>query len=63
MVRAKLHIICGNCGSNEFFTFKIDPFGKEIEGDKIYLYKPAVHITCGNCATLHFLSDIMEEKE
>lgn len=27
MARAKLHIICGNCGCNDMFTFKIIPNG------------------------------------
>lgn len=53
MVVAKLHIICGNCGSTDLAYHR-----KEVdeEGDHSYL-------ECKDCATLHFLSDINDEGE
>lgn len=59
MVMARLHIICGNCGCNDEFTFKIVPdmndrgFGEPLE--------PAVCITCANCSTVHTLDDTITE--
>ena len=59
MVMSKLHIICGNCGSNDELTFYIDPKGHDIsEGES--KFEPAVFIACGNCSTLHDLSDFIE---
>ncbi len=58
MARAKLHIICGNCGCNEEIAFVIDPTGYcDYEG----VEHPAVFISCGNCATLHDLADTIKE--
>ena len=45
MVRARLHIICGNCGNNEGFTFKVDQ--DEESGH------PSVSIKCPDCSTIH----------
>jgi hypothetical protein len=59
MARARLHIICGNCGCNDMFTHRIDPEGKDVD-DKLL---PAVFIFCGNCATLHDLEDNSKEEE
>lgn len=53
MARARLHLICGNCGCNDMFSHVIDPTGHDIRG----VLFPAVFISCGNCATLHDLSD------
>lgn len=59
MAHSKLHIICGNCGSDEFLSFKINPKGNcDNEGVEY----PAVFISCGNCSTLHDLADFVEEK-
>ncbi len=57
---SKLHIICGNCGSNDDFTFSIDTKGHDItEGES--KFEPAVLISCGNCSSLHDLSDFIED--
>jgi len=48
MVNAKLHIICGNCGSNDNFSLTNDEGG--------------LAIACGNCATLHFLDSLMPKE-
>jgi uncharacterized Zn finger protein len=53
MVMAKLHIICGNCGSNDMFEYKIDKDAKDF-GDR---FEEGVYIKCDNCGTLHSLDD------
>lgn len=58
MVRARLHVICGNCGCNDMFTYKIDPEGHDVDGQLL----PAVTLCCGNCATLHDLADNAREE-
>ena len=59
MVNARLHIICGNCGCNDMFTFRIDPKGHDISDDEPK-FEPAVYVSCKNCTTLHDLSDKAE---
>ena len=65
MANSKLHIICGNCGSNDDLMFRIVKDGHDIttfanEPE----FEPAVFITCRNCSTLHDLSDTIDvEKE
>lgn len=52
MANTKLHIICGNCGCNNEFTYQImddedlnaDPFQRVI-------------IICNNCHTIHDVLD------
>lgn len=58
MARARLHIICGNCGCNDEFTFHIDPKGNDY-GDR---FEPSVVIVCHNCSTLHSLDTTINEK-
>ena len=53
MANARLHIICGNCGSNNMFEYKIDT---DIDDDTQQKYK-RVYIICNNCSTLHSLDD------
>ncbi len=53
MVRARLHLICGNCGSADQWEHKV-----EIEPDEEDLTPQyAVYIACNNCNTLHSLED------
>jgi len=60
MARSRLHIICGNCGCNDEFEWKIVDTGRDIsEGEENYLSE--VYITCKNCATLHSLSNFIPE--
>ena len=47
MVNARLHIICGNCGSTELIF-------RESEG--VGIDKIDSCFACYNCATLHFLT-------
>lgn len=57
MVNARLHIICGNCGGNNYFTFQIVPENKECEElETVYLW-------CENCGTLHNIRDNSKPKE
>lgn len=58
MARARLHMICGNCGCNDEFEYQIDPDGHDYGEHK----KPAVWIWCNNCSTLHDLIDNAKEK-
>jgi len=60
MVRARLHIICGNCGCNDMFRFQIHLKGRcDNDGTE----HPSVAIRCGNCSTIHTLSTTIKEKE
>ncbi len=59
MARAKLHVICGNCGCNDEFEYRIVKDGLDY-GDGTF--DDAVHIICNNCTTLHELSDTIKIK-
>ena len=63
MARARLHIICGNCGCNNMFEYEIVPDGHDVTTDNEPEFKPAVFIKCGNCSTIHDLWDTIPEKE
>ena len=58
MAHAKLHMICGNCGSNDQFTYKIVI---DYDDDKEQHY-PRISIACNNCSTLHCLEDNATEE-
>ena len=60
MARARLHIICGNCGCNDSFEFK-HVEAEFIEEEKIN--NETTWITCKNCSTIHDLADNAEFKE
>lgn len=62
MANAKLHLICGNCGCNDMFTYEIVKDGHDITEDKPK-FKDAVFLSCGNCYTLHDLEDNAEDKK
>ena len=49
MVRARLHLICGNCGNSEGFKHEIK---KDEE-----LGHLSVSIKCPDCATIHWLDE------
>lgn len=57
MVMARLHVICGNCGSNNDFEYE---HGESFIGcdDEQLQWKTA--IICRNCATRHQLDDNAE---
>lgn len=58
MARARLHLICGNCGCNDSWSYRIVPNGHDING----VLSPAVFLTCDNCTTLHDLADNAKDK-
>ena len=62
MAHSRLHIICGNCGCDNDFIFRIDPEGHDISAGCTE-FEPAVFIKCLNCATLHDLSDFITEEK
>ena len=54
MVNARIHIICGNCGSKDlYYSYSEYP---EEDYDPVYL-------KCTNCSTLHFPSEYNERQE
>ena len=59
MAHAKLHMICGNCGCNDMFEFKVDKQGRDY-GD---YFLEEVYIGCKNCSTSHALSDNAKSEE
>lgn len=59
MVRARLHMICGNCGCNDEFEYKTIP--KLIDDEDNLTDSVEVKITCRNCSTIHSLEDNAKE--
>jgi hypothetical protein len=49
MVRARLHLICGNCGCNHEWTWK--------HRDANEFDPETVSIICNNCHTIHSIDD------
>ena len=58
MVAAKLHIICGTCGGDDF-EYKHDEYPCNAEETELQ-YETT--ITCKNCSTIHWLNDNAENK-
>lgn len=58
MVCAKLHLICGNCASNDKFKWRIVKDGIHYK-DNTFDDSPC--IICENCHTIHFLDHMMEK--
>ena len=54
MARARLHLICGNCGCPDEWKWQHVP--KEKVGDDV-MQDEDVFLTCCNCSTLHSLND------
>jgi RNase P subunit RPR2 len=59
MAHARLHIICGNCGADDMFKYKICTQLND-ETDEEY---EMVYISCRNCEILHNLEDNAEKEE
>lgn len=55
MVQARLHIICGNCGCSDMFSFHVEPEVEASEADGVE--GVSVFIICNNCSTLHSLAN------
>lgn len=60
MARARIHIICGNCGCNDEWTWKIKKDDVDLDGEN---FEDDVYLTCGNCATIHSLWGIMPKED
>ena len=54
MVRARIHIICGNCGCNDEWELEIDTYPDDEIEDK---ENTSVVLCCKNCSTLHHLEE------
>jgi len=59
MVSAKLHVICGNCGSAKDFDYKHDDVAPDADEKTL---QSETSITCKNCSTIHSLNDNAENK-
>lgn len=59
MVKARLHIICGNCGCN-------DEWDLEVLRDYTCLgdgkFEDTARLICNNCLTRHYLDEYRSEK-
>jgi hypothetical protein len=53
MAHTRLHMICGNCGQNDMFDYRISTEINDNTNEKYQL----VYIGCTNCNTLHVLDD------
>ncbi len=53
MANARLHMICGNCGSNDQFEHHISIEIDDDTGQDTHV----IYIVCNNCHTLHDLED------
>lgn len=66
MVHARLHIICGNCGSNKDLSYKIDltalDDGSTDKNGKS-IFKPDCYIYCKNCSTVHSIDSELPQKD
>lgn len=60
MTKAKLHIICGNCGCNDKFKLMITRDGDDITIASP-LFEDAAVVICQNCGTHHDLKDNAED--
>jgi len=56
MARARLHIICGNCGCSDEWRLLLTRNGDDVTDDEP-AFKDAACLSCQNCATLHSLKD------
>ena len=60
MARARLHLICGNCGCNDEWEWE---HAKEIEIASDEFEPEDVYLSCKNCATLHSLNNNAKQKD
>lgn len=54
MVRARLHIICGNCGCGDDFEFTVHD--KVVSASEV-VEEQSVSLSCKNCGTIHNIAD------
>ena len=60
MARARLHLICGNCGCNDEWEWQHIPLEKT---DDVVMQEEDVFLSCRNCSTLHSLNDNAKIKD
>jgi hypothetical protein len=53
MVNARLHLICGNCGCPDDWTWK--HIKEEVDEGEVMVTED-VYICCGNCSTIHSIN-------
>lgn len=58
MVCARLHIICGNCGSNDMLDYHHEDL--EFCDGPDEAPHDGTSIVCSNCSTIHWLSEWQE---
>ncbi len=54
MARARLHLICGNCGCLDMWEWHHVP--EEVDEGEI-MQDEDVFLSCRNCSTLHSIND------
>jgi hypothetical protein len=60
MVRARLHLICGNCGCNDEWEWEYQPpliHEGDVDDDE-----GGIYLWCKNCGTLHSISNNAKKK-
>lgn len=55
----RIHIICGICGSNKDFSFKIAKEISDDDGSEISV----VYVKCNNCSSLTDLDEIIPKEK
>lgn len=59
MARARLHLICGNCGCNNEWEWR--HIHKETAEGEV-MQDEDVYLSCNNCGTLHSLNNNAQHK-
>jgi hypothetical protein len=62
MARARLYLICGNCGCNDEWKWEYEPRDKFIV-DEDDFQEEDVWLVCENCSTLHSINDNAKHKD
>lgn len=61
MVRARLYMICGNCGCNDEFEYRT--LDELVDDEGNLSNSVLVRVTCKNCSTIHSLEDNAKERD
>jgi hypothetical protein len=60
MARARLHLICGNCGCNDEWEWEHKP--EEVSDGEV-MSDEDVYLSCRNCITLHSINNNAKKKD
>lgn len=60
LARARLHLICGNCGCNDMWEWRHQ---EKVVDEGEVISDEDVSISCGNCITLHSLNDNAKNRD